>query len=376
MTTATRAYINKKYNQFVDDECLEYRSIPMAIVDKLLKQKRPVSDFTGVKRVFNNVPARPINLNALATSIARMGNLHYSKVDAISSRIGMEEVKEVKDFVRNNTNPFLEPVSFASDSSTQTAPISTNSVSLGIQTKPKTFSIGTGPLGLSTSSKSIGTSKPKTFSIGTGSSISTSSFGTMTEREISTTGVPLRPRSKGISKRASAGIQGIVESSIGTAREVELLLGDESQTYNTPRAIYTPVDTPGVAVVGMPSNFRLTSSGYEAMYQSYKQSMSTGTKPSDIEMMRTALQAQKAEKFMEEKSGMKQATGERNFPALARTAISRQISEQGGGIYTTSRGGMRGGLKSIPDYPTEPILQNQHTAARMDSIVGQSYSKE
>jgi len=315
MTTATRAYINKKYNQFVDDECLEYRSIPMAIVDKLLKQKRPVSDFTGVKRVFNNVPARPINLNALATSIARMGNLHYSKVDAISSRIGMEEVKEVKDFVRNNTNPFLEPVSFGTSSDSQR----------GV---------------------------------------------------ISTTGVPLRPRSKGISKRASAGIQGIVESSIGTAREVELLLGDESQTYNTPRAIYTPVDTPGVAVVGMPSNFRLTSSGYEAMYQSYKQSMSTGTKPSDIEMMRTALQAQKAEKFMEEKSGMKQATGERNFPALARTAISRQISEQGGGIYTTSRGGMRGGLKSIPDYPTEPILQNQHTAARMDSIVGQSYSKE
>ena len=104
MTTANRPYINKAFNQFVDDECLRFRSVPMAIVNDILKIKRPENDFTGVKRVFNNVPARPINVNALATTIARMGNIPYSQVSDISSRISAEEVTAVNKFVTGNKN--------------------------------------------------------------------------------------------------------------------------------------------------------------------------------------------------------------------------------------------------------------------------------
>jgi len=170
MTTAQRAYINKEYNQYVDDECLQFRSIPMSVVNKILKPNRPVSDFTGVKRVFNNVPARPINLNALATSVARMNNLPYSQVDAISMKIGEEETQAVKEFVKGNKDPFEEPVGFA----------------------------------------------PQPY---------------VAEKAVrSSSGVPLK--GKGFGRDIGSGV--VVERSIGQAKEVKLLLGDESQSYNTP----------------------------------------------------------------------------------------------------------------------------------------------
>jgi hypothetical protein len=171
------------YNQFVDDQCLQFRSVPMAVVNKILKPNRPMSEYTGVKRVFNNVPARPINLNALATTIARMGNMPYSQVDAISMRIAEEEVREVKAFVKGNKDPFEEPVGFA----------------------------------------------PQEY---------------VPEKAVRTTlGVPLRPTKaqkgrivQGAIERLVIPEEGIeVEGrSIGQAREVSLLLGDEAQTYNTP----------------------------------------------------------------------------------------------------------------------------------------------
>jgi len=305
MTTASRAYINKQYNQFVDDECLEYRSVPMAVVNTILKVKRPESDFTGVKRVFNNVPARPINLNALATSIARMGNMPYSRVDAISSRIGMEERTAVEAFVKGNKDPFLEPIAFA----------------------PQKYDPEPAPR--------------------------------------STTGVPLRPLSRGISKRQQAGIQGIVEQSIPREREVQLLLGDESQTYNTPP-------------FRQPISFNVPS---DEQMKNIESRMRGNTFQSMAEKQAKDIMSDfvslPSGKNISSYLGIPQATGA-GPSAGFRTAMSMEVeksSPRTGVIYTSSRGGMRGGLKSIPDYPTEPIIQNTHTTSRMDDIFGKSHEK-
>ena len=166
MTTSQRAYINKKFNQYVDDECLQFRSVPMAVTNQILKPKvRKFSDFTGVKRIFNNVPARPINLNALATSIARMNGMDYSKVESISRQIGLEEVRAVNQFVKKNKDPFEIPMM-----------------------------------------------APQKY--------------VAEEAVISTTGVALTPSLYDLVKNS--------QPNIGYSKEVQLLLGDEAMTYNSP----------------------------------------------------------------------------------------------------------------------------------------------
>ena len=41
MTSVRRPYINNIFNQKVDDGCLEYKSIPMAVVNDLVKDFLP-----------------------------------------------------------------------------------------------------------------------------------------------------------------------------------------------------------------------------------------------------------------------------------------------------------------------------------------------
>jgi len=182
MTTAQRAYINKSFNQYVDDECLQFRSVPMAVVNQILQPKsRKMSDFTGVKRIFNNVPARPINLNALATSIARMNGMDYSKVESISKQIGDEEVKLINEFVKGNKDPFQIP-------------------NLGIEIQ--------------------GPKLDQQPDHGGGIIISNN------EREY----FKDVPKSESNSKQ----VVKLLQKSQSNSKEVQLLLGDESMTYNTP----------------------------------------------------------------------------------------------------------------------------------------------
>lgn len=187
MTTAKRPYINKAFNQYVDDECLRYRSVPMAVVDTILKVKHPVNDYTGIKRVFNNIPARPININALATSIARMGGMDYSKVESIAMKIAEEEISAVKKFVKGNKDPFEVPTIAKGTFDYQPSNFSTYSEGAKSYYE-KTFGPG-GPGGLSS------------FGPG-GLAYFEKTFGT---KEL-----------------------------IGEKREASLLLGDEAQSYNTP----------------------------------------------------------------------------------------------------------------------------------------------
>lgn len=106
MTTAQRAYINQSYDQYVDDECLMYKSVPMAIVNKLLKINHTKNDYDGIKQNYNIVPPRPINILALATSICRINNLPYTQVDEIVKKIIKEEITDVESFVSNKDYNF------------------------------------------------------------------------------------------------------------------------------------------------------------------------------------------------------------------------------------------------------------------------------
>jgi len=104
MTTAMRPYINNNYNQYVDDGCLQYKSIPMSVVNKVIKVEHSKNDYDGIKQIYNLVPPRPKDINALATSIARINNLVYSDaVPKISSGIIAEETAEVRTFVANQS---------------------------------------------------------------------------------------------------------------------------------------------------------------------------------------------------------------------------------------------------------------------------------
>ena len=181
MTTAQRAYINKRHNQYVDDECLEYRSVPMAVVNTILKVKHPVSDFTGVKRVFNNIPARPKNLNALATTIARMNGMDYSKVASLSMKIAQEERTAVTQFVKNNKDPFEEITGFTPQKYVPEQPTQ------------------------------------------------------------STTGVRLSPGSIKDIKEMQKNVGPLQLTPMSQQLEIDLLMGDESMTYNTP-----PMTTTGI----------------------------------------------------------------------------------------------------------------------------------
>ena len=106
MTTASRSYINQSYDQYVDDECLMYKSVPMAIVNKMLKVNHSENDFDGIKQNYNKVPPRPVNILALATSICRINNLPYTQVDEIAKRIIKEEITDVESFVGNKNYNF------------------------------------------------------------------------------------------------------------------------------------------------------------------------------------------------------------------------------------------------------------------------------
>ena len=104
MTTVLRPYINYEYIQKVDDGCLEYKSIPMAVVNNLIKIQHFKNDFTGIKQVYNMIPPRPKDLNTMATSIARINNLSYSDaVPRINKNFIQEEVSAVRGFVGNGT---------------------------------------------------------------------------------------------------------------------------------------------------------------------------------------------------------------------------------------------------------------------------------
>jgi hypothetical protein len=101
MTTVQRPYINEKYNQAVDDGCLEYKSIPMAVVRDVIKVSHAKNDYDGIKQIYNVIPPRPKNINAMATSIARLNNMSYNSVAGISKQFINEEVSAVNSFVGN-----------------------------------------------------------------------------------------------------------------------------------------------------------------------------------------------------------------------------------------------------------------------------------
>jgi hypothetical protein len=103
MTTVSRPYINPSYEQEIDDGCLEYKSIPMAVVKNVIKVEHATNDFTGIKQIYNKVPPRPMNINAMATSIARINNLDYaSAVPKIAKQFIDEEVADVNKFVNSS----------------------------------------------------------------------------------------------------------------------------------------------------------------------------------------------------------------------------------------------------------------------------------
>jgi hypothetical protein len=133
MTTVQRPYINYKFNQEVDDGCLEYKSIPMAVVNDVVKVSHATNDYTGIKQVYNVIPPRPKNINAMATSIARLNNLSYSSVVGISKQFIDEEVSATKAFV--NSAPPPEPDFTFSQSYVAEQPVRSSS---GVRLAPTT----------------------------------------------------------------------------------------------------------------------------------------------------------------------------------------------------------------------------------------------
>ena len=102
MTTVQRAYIRPSYEQAVDDGCLEWKSVPMAVIDEVVKVSHGTNDYNGIKQIYNPIPPRPMNLNALATSIARINNLPYQKaVPEITKKLIDEETGAVRKFIEH-----------------------------------------------------------------------------------------------------------------------------------------------------------------------------------------------------------------------------------------------------------------------------------
>lgn len=132
MTTVQRPYINEKYNQAVDDGCLEYKSIPMAVVRDVIKVSHAQNDYDGIKQIYNVIPPRPKNINAMATSIARLNNMSYSSVGAISKQFINEEVSATEAFV--NSAPPPEPEFSFSESYVAEQPVRSSS---GVRLAPE-----------------------------------------------------------------------------------------------------------------------------------------------------------------------------------------------------------------------------------------------
>jgi hypothetical protein len=98
--------MNHNYNRSVDDLCLEYKSIPMAVVQDLIKVKHPKNQYDGIKQIYNTIPPRPQNLNVMATSIARINNDVYSTaVPKITRMVAQQEVDDVRRFVNKQNLP-------------------------------------------------------------------------------------------------------------------------------------------------------------------------------------------------------------------------------------------------------------------------------
>ena len=57
----------------VINNCPEYQPIPMKAVSQVLKVPKSENDYTGIKQIYRKVPPRPMNINALATSLSQMG---------------------------------------------------------------------------------------------------------------------------------------------------------------------------------------------------------------------------------------------------------------------------------------------------------------
>lgn len=105
-----RSYINHAYNQKVDDDCLEYKSVPMAIAKEMLRPEIKVkNDYNGVHHIYNQLPARPVNINAMAVSLARASGQPISKVyDSIISKIANEERALVNNYVETTQPTSIE----------------------------------------------------------------------------------------------------------------------------------------------------------------------------------------------------------------------------------------------------------------------------
>jgi hypothetical protein len=140
MTTVRRSYIRPAYEQAVDDGCLEYKSIPMAVVSDVLKISHSVNEYTGIKQIYNLIPPRPKDINTMAVSIARIGNLTYnSAVPKIAQRFIDEEVSETRQFVANA--PRIENESIPYQAYTPEQPTQS---SLGTRLEPVEIATSTG----------------------------------------------------------------------------------------------------------------------------------------------------------------------------------------------------------------------------------------
>jgi hypothetical protein len=71
----------------------------MAVVRDVIKVSHAKNDYDGIKQIYNVIPPRPKNINAMATSIARLNSLPYSSVAGISKQFINEEVSATNAFV-------------------------------------------------------------------------------------------------------------------------------------------------------------------------------------------------------------------------------------------------------------------------------------
>jgi hypothetical protein len=74
----------------------------MAVVKDVLKVTHSMNDYNGIKQIYNVIPPRPKDINAMATTIARLNNLPYSSaVPEITKQFINTEVADVNKFVNS-----------------------------------------------------------------------------------------------------------------------------------------------------------------------------------------------------------------------------------------------------------------------------------
>ena len=89
-----RNYINNDWNKYTHDECMLFKSVPMHIVNKMLKVPVQKNDFAGIKQVYNEVPPRPNNLLAMVEALSRVTG---EPINAVAKRLLTEEKKVLSD---------------------------------------------------------------------------------------------------------------------------------------------------------------------------------------------------------------------------------------------------------------------------------------